>query len=195
MLVLINGIANCQSEDFLDEFEKLIDNENVQLIPDKMIFTQKIFWGEKGLLRKVGISKLNIENREKELILREKMLKAHQIIGYVTFTAMIAQGIIGRKLYNGENDLYDTHKNLGNFVTASYFAGASLSLLAPPPIISKEIKGLNNIKAHKILANLHLPAMIATNIYSDRDRDIHKASAYTAFASYALALITITFNF
>ena len=61
MLVLINGIANCQSEDFLDEFEKLIDNENVQLIPDKMIITQKIFWGEKGLLRKVGISKLNIE--------------------------------------------------------------------------------------------------------------------------------------
>ena len=55
MLVLINGIANCQSEDFLDEFEKLIDNENVQLIPDKMIITQKFFWGEKGLLRKVGI--------------------------------------------------------------------------------------------------------------------------------------------
>ncbi len=53
MLVLINGIANCQSEDFLDEFEKLIDNENVQLIPDKMIITQKIFWGEKCLLRKV----------------------------------------------------------------------------------------------------------------------------------------------
>jgi len=160
-----------------------------------MIFTQKIFWGEKGLLRKVGISKLSIENREKELILREKMLKAHQIIGYVTFAAMIAQGIIGGKLYNGENDLYDTHKNLGNFVTASYFAGASLSLLAPPPIISKEIKGLNNIKVHKILANLHLPAMIATNIYSDKDRDIHKASAYTTFASYTLAMIAITFNF
>ena len=195
MLLLINGIANCQSEDFLGEFEKLIDNENVQLIPDKMIFTQKIFWGEKGLLRKVGISKLSIENREKELILREKMLKAHQIIGYVTFVAMIAQGIIGGKLYNGENDLYDTHKNLGNIVTASYFAGATLSLLAPPPIISKEIKGLNNIKVHKILANLHLPAMIATNLYSDKDRDIHKASAYTAFASYTLAMIAITFNF
>ena len=195
MLMFINGIGYGQSEDFLGEFEALIDNENVQLIPDKMIFTQKIFWGEKGLLRKTGISKLSIENREKELILREKMLKAHQIIGYVTFAAMITQGIIGGKLYNGENDLFDTHKNLGNFVTGSYFAGAALSLLAPPPIISKEIKGLNNIKAHKILANLHLPAMIATNIYSDRDRDIHKASAYTAFASYTLAMIAITFNF
>ena len=39
MLIFINGIGNCQSEDFLGEFEKLIDNENVQLIPDKMIFT------------------------------------------------------------------------------------------------------------------------------------------------------------
>jgi len=191
----VNLVLYSQSNDFLNEFESLIDNEKVQLIPDKMIFSQKLIWGERGLLRKTGISKLSIENREKELILREKMLKAHQIIGYVTFAAMIAQGIIGGKLYNGENDLYDTHKDLGNFVTASYFVGASLSLLAPPPLVSKEIKGLNNIRAHKILANLHLPAMIATNIYSDRDRDIHKASAYTAFASYTLAIIAITFNF
>ena len=191
----INLESYSQSNDFLDEFEALIDNENVQLLPDRMILSQKLIWGKKGLLRKTGISKLSIENREKELILREKMLKAHQIIGYVTFAAMIAQGIIGGKLYNGENDLYDTHKNLGNFVTTSYFLGAGLSLLAPPPLVSKEIKGLNNIRAHKILANLHLPAMIATNIYSDRDRDIHKASAYTAFASYTLAIIAITFNF
>ena len=191
----INLESYSQSNDFLDEFEALIDNENVQLLPDRMILSQKLIWGEKGILRKSGISKLSIENREKELILREKMLKAHQIIGYVTFAAMIAQGIIGGKLYNGENDLYDTHKNLGNFVTTSYFLGAGLSLLAPPPLVSKEIKGLNNIRAHKILANLHLPAMIATNIYSDRDRDIHKASAYTAFASYTLAIIAITFNF
>ena len=191
----INLESYSQSNDFLDEFEALIDNENVQLLPDRMILSQKLIWGEKGLLRKTGISKLSIENREKELILREKMLKAHQIIGYVTFAAMIAQGIIGGKLYNGENDLYDTHKNLGNFVTTSYFLGAGLSLLAPHPLVSKEIKGLNNIRAHKILANLHLPAMIATNIYSDRDRDIHKASAYTAFASYTLAIIAITFNF
>ena len=191
----INLESYSQSNDFLDEFEALIDNENVQLLPDRMILSQKLIWGEKGLLRKTGISKLSIENREKELILREKMLKAHQIIGYVTFAAMIAQGIIGGKLYNGENDLYDTHKNLGNFVTTSYFLGAGLSLLAPPPLVSKEIKGLNNIRAHKILANLHLPAMIATNIYPDRDRDIHKTSAYTAFASYTLAIIAITFNF
>ena len=61
MLLLINGIANCQSEDFLGEFEALIDNENVQLLPDRMILSQKLIWGEKGLLRKTGISKLSIE--------------------------------------------------------------------------------------------------------------------------------------
>ena len=195
MLMFINGIGYGQSEDFLGEFEALIDNENVQLIPDKMIFTQKIFWGEKGLLRKTGISKLSIENREKELILREKMLKAHQIIGYVTFAAMIAQGIIGGKLYNGENDLFDTHKNLGNFVTGSYFAGAALSLLAPPPLVSRNKEGLNNIKIHKILANIHVPAMIMTNVYKDKDRDKHKASAYTAFASYSFAMLSIIIDF
>ena len=140
----VNLALHSQSNDFLNEFEALIDNEKVQLIPDKMIFSQKLIWGERGLLRKTGISKLSIENREKELILREKMLKAHQIIGYVTFAAMIAQGIIGGKLYNGENDLYNTHKDLGNFVTASYFVGASLSLLAPPPLVSKEISSVNN---------------------------------------------------
>ena len=195
MLIFINGIGYGQSEDFLGEFEALIDNENVQLIPDKMIFTQKIFWGEKGLLRKTGISKLSIENREKELILREKMLKAHQIIGYVTFAAMIAQGIIGGKLYNGENDLFDTHKNLGNFVTGSYFTGAALSLLAPPPLVSRNKEGLNNIKIHKILANIHVPAMIMTNVYKDKDRDKHKAYAYTAFASYSFAMLSIIIDF
>lgn len=191
----INLESYSQSNDFLDEFEALIDNENVQLLPDRMILSQKLIWGEKGLLRKTGISKLSIENREKELILREKMLKAHQIIGYVTFAAMIAQGIIGGKLYNGENDLYDTHKNLGNFVTASYFTGAALSLLAPPPLVSRNKEGLNNIKIHKILANIHVPAMIMTNVYKDKDRDKHKASAYTAFASYSFAMLSIIIDF
>ncbi|GIS00734.1 MAG: hypothetical protein CM15mP102_15540 [Flavobacteriales bacterium] len=40
-----------------------------------MIFTQRILWGEKGLFRKTGISNLTVENREKELIVREKCLK------------------------------------------------------------------------------------------------------------------------
>ena len=92
--------VNCFAQDFTEEFENLINIEKPSLLPEKMIFSQRILWGEKGLLRKTGIVKLSLENREKELVLREKMLKAHQIIGYITFAGMIYQGILRGKLYN-----------------------------------------------------------------------------------------------
>ena len=126
---LVINVSNSFSQDFFDEFESLIEIEKPVLLPEKMIFTQRILWGEKGLFRKTGISYLTIENREKELIVREKMLKAHQIIGYITFAGMIYQGILGGKLYNGDYSVYDEHKTLGKIVTASYFTGAGLSLL------------------------------------------------------------------
>ena len=125
---LVINVSNSFTQDFFDEFESLIEIEKPVLLPEKMIFTQRILWGEKGLFRKTGISNLTIENREKELIVREKMLKAHQIIGYITFAGMIYQGILGGKLYNGDYSVYDEHKTLGKIVTASYFTGAGLSL-------------------------------------------------------------------
>ena len=39
------------------------------------------------------------------------MLKAHQIIGYITFAGMIYQGILGGKMYNGDYGVYETGKN------------------------------------------------------------------------------------
>ena len=56
-----------------------------QLLPKKMIFTQSIFWGKNGLFRKTGISKLSLEQRQKELKVRNLMLKSHQIIA-VSYT-------------------------------------------------------------------------------------------------------------
>ena len=193
--------VNCFAQDFTEEFENLINIEKPSLLPEKMIFSQRILWGEKGLLRKTGIVKLSLENREKELVVRERMLKAHQIIGYITFAGMIYQGILGGKLYNGDYSVYDTHKKLGKIVTASYFTGAALSLFTPPPLVSRKKEGLNNIRLHKILANVHVPAMIVTNIYADKQyekksyKEIHKVSAYTAVASYTLAMVTIIFDF
>ena len=160
--------VNCFAQDFTEEFENLINTEKPSLLPEKMIFSQRILWGEKGLLRKTGIVKLSLENREKELVVRERMLKAHQIIGYITFAGMIYQGILGGKLYNGDYSVYDTHKKLGNIVTASYFTGAALSLFSPPPLVNRKREGLNNIRLHKILANVHVPAMVITNIYADK---------------------------
>ena len=166
-----------------------------------MIFTQRIFWGENGILRKTGIAPLNLKNREKELKLRRSFLKTHQILGYATLGTMVAQGIIGGKLYNGDYSVYETHKTLGKVVSAAYFTGAGLSLFTPPPLVNRKKEGLSNIRLHKILANIHVPAMIVTNIYADKQhgnksyKEIHKASAYTAVASYTLAMLTIIFDF
>ena len=173
-------------------FEEEVTMEE-QLLPERMIFTQSLLWGKNGLFRKTGISKLSIEQREKELKVRNFMLKSHQIIGYLTLAGMVAQGIMGGKLYNGDYELYDAHKTLGKWVTASYFTGARLSLFAPPPLVRKKVKGFNSIKAHKWLAYIHFSGMIATNAWSKEDRDWHKYAAYTTFVSYATAVLVFKF--
>ena len=178
-----------------DDLFNMIEQEEkkIELLPEKMIFTQSLLWGKKGLLRKTGISPLNLENRQKELKIRKTMLTTHQAIGYLTLASMIAQGIIGGKLYNGDESLRSTHNTMGKVVNIGYFTGAGLSLFSPPPLINKKVKGFNSIKAHKILATVHFSAMVATNYYKDKNKSNHKAAAYTAFASYATAVLVIKF--
>ena len=179
-----------------DDLFNMIEQEDdqIELLPEKMIFTQSLLWGKKGLLRKTGISPLNLENRQKELKIRKTMLTTHQAIGYLTLASMIAQGIIGGKLYNGDESLRSTHNTMGKVVNIGYFTGAGLSLFSPPPLINKKkSKGFDSVKAHKILATVHFSAMVATNHYKYRDKKVHKAAAYTAFASYATAVIVLKF--
>ena len=194
LILFIFQAVVAQERDALLEglFEEEMTMEE-QLLPQKMIFTQSLLWGKNGLFRKTGISKLSIEKREKELKVRNVMLKSHQIIGYLTLAGMVAQGIMGGRLYNGDYELYDAHKTLGQWVTVSYFTGAGLSLFAPPPLVKKKIKGFNSIKVHKWLAYLHFSGMIATNAWSKEDRDWHKYAAYTTFASYASAILVFKF--
>lgn len=191
---LLFQITFAQERDTLMEslFEEKMTMEE-QLLPQKMIFTQSLLWGKNGLFRKTGISKLSLDQREKELKVRNVMLKSHQIIGYLTLAGMVAQGIMGGRLYNGDYELYDAHKTLGKWVTVSYFTGAGLSLFAPPPLVRKKVKGFNSIKAHKWLAYIHFTGMIAINAYSKEDRDWHKYAAYTTFASYATAVLVFKF--
>ena len=195
LLVFVFSIQIIHSQDSELLFDSLRSDTNaeINLLPERIFFSQKVLWGKKGLFRLTGISKLSAEGRQKEIKLRRFMLKSHQVIGYATFAGMIAQGVIGGRLYNGEYGLYKTHKNLGNVVTASYFTGAALSLFAPPPLVNKKVKGLNSIKAHKILASLHFPAMVTTKVLSDKDADAHKIAAYTAVISYATAIIVFKF--
>jgi hypothetical protein len=161
--------------------------------------TQRIFWGQKGLLR--PISPLNAVNREKELKLRRGMLVTHQVLGFATLGGMIGQGIVGSRLYNAMGNDYsklkDVHEGLGAFVNITYSTTAVMSLFAPPPLINRD-KKISAIRIHKWLSVVHMSSMIATNILAGKAGDpkfkpYHRAAAYTAFASYAAAVIAIKF--
>ncbi|MDA1148885.1 MAG: hypothetical protein O2937_02610 [Bacteroidetes bacterium] len=179
-------------DDLFDAIESSKKTDtSIELLPEKMLFTQRMLWGEKGLLRTTGIAPLTREQRVRELQLRKSMLTVHQVIGYATLAGMVAQGIIGGQLYNGDYSLRQTHKTLGNVVTATYFTGAALSLFTPPPLVSARIEGISGARAHKWLATVHLSAMIATQYYKNRDRDLHKVSAYTAVGAFAAATLVL----
>jgi hypothetical protein len=191
-LLLLSISVQGQEEDLFRSIkaETQIDES---LLPDRMVFTQSLLWGERGLMRKTGWSPLTIEQREKELKIRRKMLKLHQLIGYVTLAGMVTQGILGTKLYKRRSRHYDTHKTIGNLASISYFTGAGLSLFAPPPLTNKKHKGLSSIKAHKYLATLHFSAMVATNVLAEKNRRLHRAAAFTAFGTYATAILVFKF--
>ena len=66
------------AQDRNELLDGLFDDEQIvteTLLPEKMIFTQSLLWSKKGLFRKTGISKLSIEQRQKELKVRNVMLK------------------------------------------------------------------------------------------------------------------------
>lgn len=176
----------------------LADSSQVQLLPNKMIPSQLLLWGPKGIMRGFTRFELTPEKRQNELKLRRTMLGVHQILGFATLGGMVAQGIIGGKLYNGRYDLKDTHEALGAAVNIGYFTTASLSLFAPPKALD-ERKGYSSIKLHKWLAVVHMSAMIATNVLAGMTEDhpnlkkYHRAAAYTAFGAYAASMIVIKF--
>ena len=194
IFLLWSTLSLSQGEDLFNSLRQETTKDE-SLLPNRMIFTQRALWGNNGLLRKAGIFPLNVEQREKELKLRRSMLKIHQVIGYLTLAGMVTQGFLGGKLYNNwERGLYNTHKTVGNLTSISYFTGAGLSLFAPPPLINKKTKGLSSIKAHKYLASVHFSAMLSTNIFKNKNKQIHKISAYTAVGSFAAAVLVFNFK-
>ncbi len=176
----------------------LADSSQLKLLPNKMIPTQRLLWGPKGFMRGFTRFELTPEKRQNELKLRRTMLGLHQILGFATLGGMVAQGIIGGKLYNGRYDLKDTHEAVGAAVNIGYFTTASLSLFAPPKALD-ERKGYSSIKLHKWLAVVHMSAMIATNVLAGMTEDhpnlkkYHRAAAYTAFGAFAASMIVLKF--
>lgn len=189
LTILIAQVSFAQ-EDLLAELNKLSDTSN-QLLPPKMLLTQRVLWGEKGLMR--PIIQLNTANREKELKVRRAMLVAHQVLGFITLGGMAGQGITGSQLYKGNYRNYEIHENLATAVNISYGATALMSFFAPPPLINRD-KKLSAIRLHKWLSVVHMAGMIATNVLAENGpKSLHRAAAITTFASFGAAIISIKF--
>ncbi|MFZ9981673.1 MAG: hypothetical protein ACO3FI_06570 [Cyclobacteriaceae bacterium] len=171
--------------------------EEVPLLPNSMLITQRILWGQHGAMRSFKKFELTPENRQNELKLRRAMFIAHQVMGFATLGGMIGQGIVGSRLYDGNYDVKDLHEGLAVAVNAGYFTTAGLSLFSPPKAVD-ERKGYSSIKAHKLLAVLHMSGMILTNVLADKASDpdfkpYHRAAAFTAFGAYAASILVIKF--
>lgn len=185
------------------------ETEQVKLLPEKMLLSQRIFWGEKGLYRLVGIApQLTPENRQRELKIRRNMFKIHQAVGITTAAAMIAQGLLGAKLYKVPENytkIKNAHETLATGINIAYATTALMAFTAPPKQISR--KGFNSSNVHRALSYVHLSGMITTNILANRmenfdgDGDyakikkFHRAAAYTTFASYFAAIAVMKFEF
>lgn len=199
-LCIATTTVSFAQDDLLNDLMKDQDS-TTELLPKKMLLTQRVLWGQKGLLR--PISPLTSANREKELKLRRGMLVAHQVLGFVTLGGMVGQGITGTQLYKGSGRVGDIHEGLAVAVNTTYSATAIMSLFTPPPLINRD-KKLSAIRLHKWLAVVHMGGMIGTNILAQSLEDArgdqytrlkkwHRAAAFTTFASYAAAVITIKF--
>ena len=202
MILFVSFSAKSQndtikSNNLLNEVMK-IEKDSTQLLPDKFLFTQRILWGKKGLMRNFNCFELSTEERKRELKIRRIMLVSHQVFGFATLAGMVAQGIVGTKLYNGDTTLLNTHAAIAVGINVCYFTTAFLSLFSPPKMLN-ERAGFSSIKIHKAIAIVHFSSMIATNILAglvggnDKLRPYHRAAAFTAFGSFALSMVVLKF--
>jgi hypothetical protein len=185
------------SNNLLDELTQN-DSTTVKLLPDHIIPTQRLMWGPRGIMRNFNAFELSPQSRELELKIRRTMFVSHQIVGFCTLGAMVAQGIVGSKLYNGDAGIKNLHEGLATGINIGYSLTAFEALFAPPKMIN-DYKGYSSIKVHKYLAILHLTGMIATNVLAGMLEDnpslkpYHRAAAFTTFGSLAAAMIIIKF--
>ena len=196
ILLICSGRSIAQD----DLLGQLLNEEKADsaLLPQRMIITQRMLWGEKGLMRTTGIAPLGIEQRKREMQVRRFFLKTHQALGFMTLGGMLAQGIVGSRLYNGNYKLDDAHEALAAGLNVSYSLTAAMSLFTPPPLIQRD-KKISSLKIHKWLSIVHMSGMLATNILASRIEDnpslkpAHRAAAFTTFASFAAAVVVIKF--
>lgn len=203
--ILLFGIGlNSKAQEIsLDELMSDLETEEVKpaFLPKKMLFTQRMLWGEKGLYRRVGLAPkdLTAESRERELKARKTMFRIHQATGLLAAGGMITQAILGPKLYNGNFSVRSAHEKVALGTNIAYGTTALLALTAPPPMVNR--RKFDNIKLHKMLSITHMTGMITTNVLARLIEDnpnlkkYHRASAITTFAAYSAAIASIKFEF
>lgn len=196
---LTNSAQEISLEDLMTDLEE--DSVEQVYLPERMLFTQRMLWGEKGLYRGIGFAPkvLTVETREKELKARRTMFKIHQATGLLAAGGMIAQAILGPKLYNGNIAIRNAHEKVALGTNVLYGTTALMAFTAPPPMVNR--RKFDNIKLHKLLSIVHLSGMITTNVLAYKEgegkvnKKWHRAAAITTFGAYAAAIASIKFEF
>ena len=182
------------------------------LLPEGMGLIRRSLWGEKGAMRKFNYFELTTEKRERELIVRRRMLQTHQALGFVALGGMVGSCITGQIMINTRNGdtqelVKSLHKAAITTTMIAYGATALMQLLAPPPVIIRKNKGWSNMKAHRTLAYLHFSGMVLTPLAgrlmygnlsqspnaSDKLRNFHQVSGYITTTLFAGAVIVMKF--
>ena len=171
-------------------------SQSLKSLPKNMPIHTKILWGEKGIIRKINLAP---ETRQKELLLRVKMLQLHQKIAMGSLGAFFYQSYLGQQLVNGNyEEYYDLHSKMSKVVWSAYMTSAALSYFAPPGL--KYSKKINSMKIHRLLSWVHFAGMasipfLGYNISKSNDYDkavrLHQNVAYmTLFTMSLSALLT-----
>jgi len=214
-VVLLNQVSNAQEfahQVFLDRPAIVLSDSaradsvppaaKRKLLPDNMSFMERGLWGERGILRGMGLaSPLTPTVRKSELGLRRTMLTMHQIGGFITLGLMGTTVYFGqRTLDNSGNRSYrDAHQGFVTATIISYTATGLLAILSPPPFIRRDEVSTTTI--HKTLAWVHFAGMIVTPIIGmslrhslnyDQLARFHQISAYITTATLAASMIIIT---
>lgn len=179
------------------------------LLPANISMAERMFWGEHGLTRKIGLAgELTPESRKYELQVRRTMLSAHQISGFTTVALMLAACYYGQRTIDagGDRNLGDIHSTLIGATITTYSLTAALSIFSPPPLVRRDESSTTTI--HKALAWGHVIGMIATPILASRIQEhgpghtrtfdaknahFHQAAGYLTTAVFTAAMLVVTF--
>jgi hypothetical protein len=175
-----------------------------KLLPDNISFGEKLFWGEKGVFRSMGIvPQLSPEERKNELGIRRFMLTTHQITGFTTVALMLTTVYFGQKtIDNHMNRTYSNdHQMFVDATIATYSLTALLAILSPPPLIRRDNEE-STTTLHKTLAWIHAAGMILTPIlgsmiggrrsFNMDKAHFHQVAGYLTVAVFTASFIVIT---